>query len=107
MTYIRRSNNMTDNKNANDLAKEMVTEAAAPVRAIRDLAAELGIAEKDVSNYLDRIAYRKSYNLRPEVVAARKIRNAEKAAVQKAIREKIKQSGRVELLNKLAEGMVR
>jgi len=97
---------MTDNKNANELAHEMVSQAAAPVRAIRDLAVELGIAEKDVQSYLDKLAYRKAYNLRPEVVVARKIRNAEKAAVQRVIREKIKASGRVELLNKLAEGMV-
>ena len=98
---------MTDNKTANELAHEIVTTAAAPVRAIRDLAKELGLPEKDVQSYLDKIAYRKAYNLRPEVIAARKIRNAEKAAVQKAIREKIKASGRVELLNKLAEGMVK
>ena len=98
---------MTNDKNANDLAHEMVTTAAAPIRAIRDLAKELGLPEKDVQNYLDKIAYRKAYNLRPEVIAARKIRNQEKAAVQKAIREKIKQSGRVELLNKLAETMVK
>jgi len=97
---------MTNNENANQLAKEMVTEAAAPVRAIRELAAELGISESEVATYLAKIAYRKSYNMRPEVIAARKIRNAEKAAVQKAIRERIKQSGRVELLNKLAETMV-
>jgi len=98
---------MTDNKTANDLAKEIVTSAAAPVRAIRALAIELGVEEKAVQSYLDKLAYRKSYNLRPEVIAARKLRNQEKAAVQKAIREKIKASGRVELLNKLAEGMVR
>jgi len=98
---------MTDNKTANALAHSITTEAATPVRAIRDLAKELGIPEKDVQSYLDRIAYRKSYNLRPEVIAARKIRNQEKAAIQKAIREKIKASGRVELLNKLAEGMVK
>ena len=97
---------MTNDKNANELAHNIVTEAAAPVRAIRDLAKELGLPEKDVESYLGKIAYRKAYNMRPEVIAARKIRNAEKAAVQKAIREKIKQSGRVELLNKLAEGMV-
>ena len=97
---------MTDNKTANEMAHEMVTEAAAPVRAIRDLAKELGLPEKDVQSYLDKLAYRRAYNLRPEVIAARKIRNQEKAAVQKAIREKIKQSGRVELLNKLAETMV-
>ena len=97
---------MTNNENANQLAKEIVTEAAASVRAIRDLAKELGLPEKDVQSYLDKIAYRRAYNLRPEVIAARKIRNAEKAAVQKAIREKIKASGRVELLNKLAETMV-
>ena len=98
---------MTNDKNANNLAHEMVTTAAAPTRAIRDLAKELGLPEKDVQSYLDKLAYRKSYNLRPEVIAARKIRNAEKAAVQKAIREKIKQSGRVELLNRLAETMVK
>ena len=98
---------MTNNEHANQLAKEIVNEAAAPVRAIRDLAKELGLPEKDVQSYLDKIAYRKSYNLRPEVIAARKIRNAEKAAAQKLIRERIKQSGRVELLNKLAEGMVK
>jgi predicted solute-binding protein len=98
---------MTNNENANQLAKEIVTEAAAPVRAIRDLAKELGVEEKAVQSYLDKLAYRKSYNMRPEVVAARKIRNAEKAAAQKLIREKIKQSGRVELLNKLAETMVK
>jgi len=98
---------MTNNEQANNLAKEIVTTAAAPARAIRDLAAELGLPEKDVQSYLDKIAYRRAYNLRPEVIAARKIRNQEKAAVQKAIREKIKQSGRVELLNKLAEGMVK
>jgi len=98
---------MTDNKDANTLAHEIVTKAAEPVRAIRDLAKELGLPEKDVQSYLDKIAYRRAYNLRPEVIAARKIRNAEKAAVQKAIREKIKQSGRVELLNKLAETMVK
>lgn len=97
---------MTNDKNANELAHNIVTEAAAPVRAIRDLAKELGLPEKDVENYLGKIAYRKSYNMRPEVIAARKIRNAEKAAAQKLIRERIKQSGRVELLNKLAEGMV-
>jgi predicted solute-binding protein len=98
---------MTNNENANNLAHEMVTEAAAPIRAIRDLAQELGLPEKDVTAYLDRIAYRKAYNLRPEVIAARRIRNQEKAAVQREIREKIKAAGRVELLNKLAEGMVR
>ena len=98
---------MTNDKNANEMAHNIVTEAAAPTRAIRDLAKELGLPEKDVQSYLDKIAYRKAYNLRPEVIAARKIRNAEKAAVQKAIREKIKQSGRVELLNKLAETMVK
>ena len=98
---------MTNDNNANTLAHKIVTEAAAPVRAIRDLAKELGLPEKDVQSYLDKIAYRKAYNLRPEVIAARKIRNAEKAAVQKAIREKIKASGRVELLNKLAETMVK
>jgi len=97
---------MTNDKNANELAHNIVTEAAAPVRAIRDLAAELGLPEKDVQSYLGKIAYRKAYNLRPEVIAARKLRNQEKAAVQKAIRERIKASGRVELLNKLAEGMV-
>ena len=98
---------MTDNKTANTLAHNIVTEAAAPMRAIRDLAKELDISENEVASYLARIAYRKSYNMRPEVIAARKLRNAEKAAVQKAIREKIKQSGRVELLNKLAETMVK
>jgi predicted solute-binding protein len=97
---------MTDNKNANQLAHEITTSAAAPVRAIRDLAAELGIAEKDVQSYLDRIAYRKSYNLRSEVIAARKLRNAEKAAVQRAIRAKLQAAGKIEVLNKLAEGMV-
>ena len=98
---------MTNDKNANELAHNIVTEAAAPTRAIRDLAKELGLPEKDVQSYLDKIAYRRAYNLRPEVIAARKIRNAEKAAAQKLIREKIKQSGRVELLNKLAETMVK
>jgi predicted solute-binding protein len=97
---------MTDNKTANELAHSITTEAAAPTRAIRDLAKELGLPEKDVESYLSKIAYRRAYNMRPEVVAARKVRNAEKAAVQKAIRECIKASGRVELLNKLAEGMV-
>ena len=98
---------MTDNKTANEMAHNIVTEAAAPTRAIRDLAKELGLPEKDVESYLGKIAYRKAYNMRPEVIAARKIRNAEKAAVQKAIRERIKASGRVDLLNKLAEGMVK
>ena len=98
---------MTNNENANQLAHQIVTEAAAPMRAIRDLAKELGLPEKDVESYLGKIAYRKAYNMRPEVIAARKIRNAEKAAVQKAIREKIRQSGRVELLNRLAETMVK
>jgi len=98
---------MTDNKNANEMAHEMVTNAAAPVRAIRALAIELGVEEKAVQSYLDKLAYRKSYNLRPEVIAARKLRNAEKAAVQKAIREKLRAAGKIETLNKLAEGMVK
>lgn len=98
---------MTDNKHTNDLAHQITTEAATPVRLIRDLAAEMGVSERDVESYLSRIAYRKSYNIRPEVVAARKLRNQEKAAVQKLIREKVKAAGRVEVLNKLAETMVK
>lgn len=98
---------MTNDKNANQMAAEIVNNAAAPVRLIRELAVEMGVSEKDVESYLGKIAYRKAYNLRPEVIAARKIRNAEKAAVQRLIRDKVKAAGRVDILNKLAEGMVR
>src|SRR5580765_2410902 len=98
---------MSTHEDARNLAHQITTEAAAPMRAIRDLAAELGLGEKEVTAYLAKIAYRRAYNMRPEVVAARRVRNQERAAVQKAITAKLKAAGRVELLNKLAETMVK
>lgn len=92
-----------DMKTANEIAHEIVTEAAAPVIKIRELAVELGLSEKQVSDYVKKLAYRKSYNTRPEVVAARKLRNAERAAVQKAITQRMKNSGRKEELEQLVE----
>jgi predicted solute-binding protein len=98
---------MSNLDNAKNLAHEITTKAAEPTRMIRELAKELGLPESDVQSYLGKIVYRRAYNLRPEVIAARKIRNAEKAATQKLIRAKLQAAGKIETLNRVAEGMVK
>ncbi len=45
---------------------------------------------KAIQTYLDKLEYRQNYNKRPDVIQARKARNAAKAAEQKATGELIK-----------------
>jgi NACalpha-BTF3-like transcription factor len=72
------------------LAKQTTELAVAHKVKLEAMAKELGVPVKEVEEYITKLAYRKEYNTRPSVVAARKIRNAKKAATQKAFREMLK-----------------
>lgn len=99
---------MTDfTKNANELAHEITETARGPVDTLRAMAAELGISEKEVEAYVRRVQYRKEYNNRPEVKAARAVRQAERLEREKQIRERIKDAGRVKTLEALVNTLVK
>ncbi len=53
---------------------------------VKDLALQLGVSEKEIQSYLNKINYRKMYNLRPEVKERR-------AAYNKVRNDKIKMIG--------------
>lgn len=99
---------MTDfTKNAQEIAHEITETARKPIDTLREMAAELGVAEKEIEAYVKRVQYRREYNARPEVKAARAVRQAERLEREKQIRERIKDAGRVKTLEALVNTLVK
>jgi DNA-binding MarR family transcriptional regulator len=78
---------MTDTQKANELAKGIVaTSVKNHITHVENIAKALGVSEPDVQKVIKQLAYRKTYNQKPEVKARRAAYNHSRQSAMKALR---------------------